>query len=323
MPKRATRNWLSRAALGLTSGALALSLLSTGGTSAPTAGLHTALAEEIDCYNDKDLYNLPECVERRAIDAKTGNQQNEAQGATEPPATEQQASGGQQETGSGSPQTSSANPPSSGGAGQQQPGANQQPTSSGATQQQPGAGQQPATAEADDEEKPQPRAPVTDPRQVALTIADAGKEATQYIDEEGTDKFGKFVRTRFERDRSNGASALGPNVMESKVWVAKDVETAKQLFKEQAAIKNFPERKEGVQGPVEKVKPASYGEEYAFTAGYWQDEKIWQHYRFVMRQGNVVAMVYLFGREEFFQDVKDGKWTGQGDWFTSAVYNRM
>ena len=42
-----------------------------------------------------------------------------------------------------------------------------------------------------------------------------------------------------------------------------------------------------------------------------------------MRQGNVVAVVYLFGREEFFQDQKDRGWTGQGDWYTSKVFHRM
>ena len=164
---------------------------------------------------------------------------------------------------------------------------------------------------------------MTDPKQAILTIADAGKEATQYISDEGTDKYGKFARNRFERDRSNGASSLGPNVIDNKVWVAKDIESAKALFKEQAAIKNFPERKEGAQGTVEKIKPTSYGEEFSFSSAFYQDEKIWQHYRFVMRQGNVVAVIYLFGREEFFQDEKDRGWTGQGDWYTSKVFHRM
>jgi hypothetical protein len=306
MPKRVTRNWLGRLAWGLMSGALALSVLSTGSGSAPMTGARAALAEDIDCYNDKDLYNLPECVERRELDRKSGNQQTESQGAPifSPGPTE------------GTPQNSGTGEQPSGG---QQPPASSQPAS---TPQQPAA-QSSGDDEEDDEEKPAPRPPVTDPRTVVLTIADAGKEATQYINDEGTDKYGKWVRTRFERDRSNGASALGPNVMDSKVWVAKDVEAAKALFKEQAAIKNFPERKEGVDGPVEKIKPAQYGEEFSHIGGYFQDDKIWQHHRSAMRVGNIVAVVYLFGREAFFQDPEDGGWTGQGDWFTSAVFHRM
>ena len=72
MPKRGEQNWRSRAAWGLTSGVLAFSLLTAGGGGASTTGARSALAEDIDCYNDKDLYNLPECVERRNLDKKGG-----------------------------------------------------------------------------------------------------------------------------------------------------------------------------------------------------------------------------------------------------------
>ena len=114
-------------------------------------------------------------------------------------------------------------------------------------------------------------------------------------------------------------------MIDSKVWVAKDVETAKALFKEQAAIKNFPERKEPAQGTVEKIKPTRYGEEFSFSSAYYQDpdDKVYHHYRFEIRVGNLVSVLYLFGREEFFQDQKDRSWTGQGDWYTSTVFHRM
>jgi hypothetical protein len=336
MPKRGDREWLSRVARGLTSGALALSVLSWGAGTLPAAGARPALAEDIDCYNDKDLYNLPECVERRAIDIKTGNAQNEAQGATSPPGGQQdsgtqQAGGGgggnqpqsgppPQQTSSGGNQQGSGGPPS-----QQASGGGQQSSSQQSSSQQASGGGQPANDEEADD-KPAPRGPLTDPKQAVLTLEDAGKEATQFMSDEGSDKYGKFARTRFERDRSNGASALGPNVMDSKVWVAKDVETAKQLFKDQAAVKDFPERKENVQGgPIEKIKPTSYGDEFAYTSGYVVDDKVWQHWRFQIRVGNAVAVIYLFGREEFFQDQKDKDkgWTGQADWFTSKVSNRL
>jgi hypothetical protein len=319
MPKRVAQSWLSRIAGGLTSGALALSVLGTGGSSAPVVPARPALADELDCYNDKDLYSLPECVERRELDRKSGNSQNESQGA--PVFAPGPKEAGQQDP---PPSEDGQSPPGGGqqttGGGQQPSGGGQQQATNTSTQQQ----SPPASEDEDeDEPKPQPHVPAADPHKVVLTIEDAGKEATQYINDEGNDKYGKWARTRYERDRSNGASALGPNVMDSKVWVAKDVETAKGLYKEQSAIKNFPERKEKVEGPVEKIKPTKYGEEFSFEAGYFQDDKIWQHYRIVYRRVNLVAVVYLFGREEFFQDVKDQKWTGQGDWFTSAIYNRM
>ena len=94
MPKRVTRNWLSRVAGGLASGALALSLLVTGGSSAPGAGVRPVLAEEIDCYNDKDLYNMAECAAKRELDRKTGNAPNEAQGA--PSGVPEPTGGGEQ-----------------------------------------------------------------------------------------------------------------------------------------------------------------------------------------------------------------------------------
>jgi len=313
MPKRVTQNWLSRAAAGFASGALALSLLMSGGGSVPGSGLRSVAAEELDCYNDKDVFYMAECAAQRELDRKTGNAPADAQNPQGASGTPPEQSAGNQEGQGGQQQASGGGQPQQSGGGQPQ----QQASGGGQPQQAAQGGD-----EDDDDEKPQPKAPVTDPRVVALTISDAGKEATQFLNEEGTDKYGKWVRTRFERDRSNGASALGPNVMDSKVWVAKDVETAKTLYREQAAIKNFPERTEKVNGPVEKIKPTKYGEEFAFIGGYFQDEKVWQHYRFAIRVGNLVSVVYLYGREEFFQD-EDGGWTGQGDWFTSAVANRM
>ena len=333
MPKRVTRDWLSRAAMGLTSGALALSVLTAAGGTASPAGVRSALAEDIDCYNDKDLYNLPECVERRANDRKGGMQQNEAQGAT---GQGTEAAGGGQQQSAGGQQPSGGDQQPSGGDQQQASGGNQGAPSGGSQQQQSAGGppppsggnQQPAqaAAEEEDDDPPAVHMPATDPKQVVLKIGDAGKEATQYLSEEGSDKYGPWARTRFERDRSNGASALGPNVMDTKAWITKDVETAKTLFKEQAAVKNFPERTEEAKGNVDKVKPPAFGEEFSFVTAFYEDtknDKIYQHYRFVMRVGNIVSVIYLFGREEFFQDQKDRTWTGQGDWFTSAIFHRM
>jgi len=301
------------------SGALTLSVLTTPGGSASTTGVRSALAEDIDCYNDKDLYNLPECVERRNLDKKGGMSQNEAQGAGPESSTDpssQPQSSGQQQSGGGSPPSGGGNQQASGG-GQSAP--------AGGGQQQASAPASAPAADDDDDDKPEVHVAASDPKQIVMTIADAGKEATQYLSEEGTDKYGPWARTRFERDRSNGASALGPNVMDSKAWVTKDVESAKALFKEQSAIKNFPERKEEVKGPVEKIKPTSFGEEFAFTAGYYQDNdsKLYHHYRFVMRQGKNVAVVYLFGRADQFQDRKDETWTGEADWYYKAVFERM
>jgi len=310
MPKRLTNRWLEWLARGLTGGALVLTALSPGWSTFSAPSSRLVMADDLDCYNDKDLYNLPECVERRANDAKQGNQSNST--VFSPNGTGQGQSTGNQSGGGDQGQQSG---------GQQQSQPQQQPQQSPPQQAQQS---QPSDDE-DDNEAEVPRGPLTDPSQAVLTLADAGKEATQYASEDGNDKYGHWARTRYERDRTNSASTLGPNVIDSKVWVAKDLDSAKALYKEQSAIKNFPERKEPVQGPNDKGKPTKYGEEFSFETGYYQDsdDKVSQHYRFVMRQGTSVAVLYLFGREDFFLDKKDKGWTGQGDWYTSTIFHRM
>lgn len=305
MPTRETMNGLAR---GLTSGALLLTVFSWGGSALPASTARPALAEEIDCYNDKDLFDLPECVERRANDAKTGNQPSSN---TSSPLFAPTSS-----SGDGPPSNNQSQP-----AGDPAPPQANNPPPPQPQQQ----SQQQAQPQNEEEPEEKPRGPATDPSQVILTLADAGKEATQFRNDTGTDKSGRWAWTRFERDRTTAASTLGPNVMDSHVWIAKDVETAKALFKEQAAIKDFPERKENVQGPNEKGKPQKFGEEFSFQTGYHMDpdNKTFQHYRFTIRQGAVVAVLYLFGREDFFLEPKEKSWTGQGDWFTKMLWERM
>src|SRR4051794_36070210 len=246
MPTRMTGGRLALLARALTSGALVLTALSWGMTALPASSVRPALAEDMDCYNDKDLYDLPECVQQRANDAREGNQSSSSLFAPNGGSTGQQASsdGGQPAADQG--QTPQQQPPS-----QQSSPPSQQANN-------------PPPPEPKPDDKPQPSGPTTDPWQVVLTLADAGKEAVQFLSDEGTDKYGRWARTRYERDRTTASSTLGPNVVYSKVWIAKDPDSAKALYKEQAAVKDFPERTESVAGPVEKVKPTGYGEENSF-----------------------------------------------------------
>ena len=317
MPTRGTNTWLTGLARGLTSGALALTVFSLGGSALPASSLRQAVADEIDCYNDKDLYNLPECVERRANDAKQGNQQTSVF-APPPGDPGQQPTGGGQPSGGGDQgQSSGGNPPSGGGqpSGGNQPAANNPPSGGGGNQ-----GQQQQNNDQD-----APSGPATDPSQIVLTLADAGKQATDFGQHQGTDKYGQWYQARYERDRSDGASTLGPNVIDTKAWVTKDVDTAKALFKEQVAIKDFPERKEAITGPNETVKPACPGEDCSVQKAYWESDKLWQHLRYVIRRGKNVAVLYLFGRDDFFFDRKEktNTWNGSGDWYPQTMVDRM
>ena len=259
---------------GATRGLLALAVLGLGastqvqlGTWAPTS--RVVLAEEIDCIDDKDNFDLPECVQQREAAQREAEAAQRARDA-------QQASNDQ--------------------------------------------------ATADQAARPAASAP-SNPNDIVFTLKDAGKEATQYLSEEGTDKHGRWSRTRHERERSKTASTMGPAVMDTRAWVTKDVEAAKALFKEQAAITNFPERKEPLSGPNEKIKPIQAGEEYSVTTQYFQDDdgKVWLHFRFVIRNKANVGVLYLFGRDDFFAEKKENqrKWNGQGDWYITEFANRI
>jgi len=251
---------------GATRGLLALAVLGLGTSAHVQLGTWTppsrvALAEEIDCIDDKDNFDLPECVQQREAAQREADQAQQA-------ADEQAA-------------TSQANQP--------------------------------------------PPGPPSNPNDIVFSIKDAGKEATQYLSEEKTDKYGRWSRTRYERERTTAASTIGPAVIDTQAWVTKDAEAAKALFKEQAAIKNFPERKEALTGPNEKVKPIKAGEEYSVATQYFQDEdgKVWLHFRFVIRNKANVGVLYLFGREDFFAEKKDKTWNGQGDWYITEFANRI
>ncbi len=174
---------------------------------------------------------------------------------------------------------------------------------------------------------PDQTAKKNNPAEIVFALADAGKEATQYDWKEGTDEHGRWAMSRFERDRELSPSRLGPNVIWTKAWVAKDVETAKALFKTLSGNKNLasvfaPMRARGelVSGPNEKFKYEKYAEEtWAASAYYDADKWVGRHYLFTHRKGPNVGQIYLFGREDFFEE-----WSPKiDDWFSRTFAGRL
>jgi hypothetical protein len=153
-------------------------------------------------------------------------------------------------------------------------------------------------APSDGPPRPDSTARASSPGQIVFALADAGKEATQYKDEAGSDNCGAWARTRFERDRTLGSSRLGPNVIDTKAWVCKDVDAAKALFKQQAGIKTFPERTEKLEGLIDKFNLQNLGEETFHIGGYLSTNTVWHHYRVGVRKGKNVGIIYLFGRRD-------------------------
>ena len=102
---------------------------------------------------------------------------------------------------------------------------------------------------------------------------------------------------------------MGPVILDNIVWVTKDVETAKKLFKVQSDKNTeMPERevnRDAAKGPFPfVVKEGQMPKELAEDASAMSacvdcDVKtvILTHHRIVLRKGNVVTVVYIFGRD--------------------------
>jgi len=138
------------------------------------------------------------------------------------------------------------------------------------------------------------------PADVAITNDEAGKSILSLVEKEGDDDYGRWIQRRWERDRDNEDVRVGPIITDNTVWVAKDVQAAQALFKEQAGkLKDFPESVDKHKGPyaweIEKR-----GDEIAALSACddcGQNGGINLHHRVVMRQGNVVTVLYIYGRE--------------------------
>lgn len=140
----------------------------------------------------------------------------------------------------------------------------------------------------------------TDPAQIALQPDEGGKSIMIYKEDGGEDQFGVWISRRWIRDRDSEDVSVGPIITHNTVYVAKDVEAAKRLFqREKEQNVKFPEAADFARGPFE-WKIQRFGEETASLAACVDCNSINTinlHRRVVFRQGRVVAIMYLFGRE--------------------------
>lgn len=144
------------------------------------------------------------------------------------------------------------------------------------------------------------------PRDIVTFDDEAGKAAFSTKDEDGSDSFGEFTHRRWNRDRDNEDVRVGPIITDSKVWVTKDVETAKRLFKQETdKNKEFPEREDNAKGPFpfkvgEGPKLEEVAEETSALSACRDCDSIGSidiHHRIVIRTGKYVATTYIYGRE--------------------------
>src|SRR5574341_2595922 len=143
-----------------------------------------------------------------------------------------------------------------------------------------------------------------DPRELALSEEEGGgKDVIRAKDEDCSDDRARCLHIRWERDYETDAS-VGPLITVNKVWVARDVDTARAIYRDQETLqKEMPERVEGANGPFPWEAPRNpTAEEWNGAQACVKDRcesqgRLDLHQRMVARSKNVVSMIYMFGRE--------------------------
>lgn len=139
------------------------------------------------------------------------------------------------------------------------------------------------------------------PGDMGLVIQDAGPQATEMFRNFGSDDRASWYESRFERGEETVNQKLGPNIIYNKVFVANGSDNARAIFKENA-VKALPEATTRKGAPFVEPKTKSFGNE-SFAIGACNDNcdtdrSQYLHERLVYRWGNVVVILYLWGRED-------------------------
>jgi hypothetical protein len=147
---------------------------------------------------------------------------------------------------------------------------------------------------------PSVRAAALVPREIATTDDEAGLQAARAVDKEGEDGRSVWVQLRWERDQEGPDATTGPATVENMVWVAKDLSSARAIYKEQAALhKDFPEAFYSHKGTfpftISKIGDEVVGLSSCVDCNAKEELRL--HHRVVFRRGIVVAVFYLYGAE--------------------------
>lgn len=137
-----------------------------------------------------------------------------------------------------------------------------------------------------------------DPRYLAVTDEEAGKQATRSIDQQGADDRAAWVRLQWERNIEGPDALTGPWTVHSSVWVARDFSTARAIFKEQSdKNKSFPEAyyKRGGTFPLDLGGIGTQRSGLSACFDCTVKDEIFLHHRAVVRWGVVVHVFYMYG----------------------------
>jgi hypothetical protein len=139
------------------------------------------------------------------------------------------------------------------------------------------------------------------PAEISLGLGDLGLQIVQTLDRSGSDGRASWYEARFERDKETYTQRMGPVIIYNKIFVANSPENAAAIYRENT-IRDLPEATEK-RGPVfDEPKTKPFGNE-SFAIGACNDDCSSStseslHERLVFRWGNVVAIVYIWGRED-------------------------
>jgi hypothetical protein len=136
------------------------------------------------------------------------------------------------------------------------------------------------------------------PAEITLRPDEAGPQTILATSTTGEEERFRWHSVEYLRDRHPETSALGPNIVYNKVYVARDVEQARQIYREQMAVWHFPESVDRFGRPF-LLEPPRLGEDVQALASCLEDGcaatdyKI--HIRLVFRNHNVVSVFYTYG----------------------------
>jgi hypothetical protein len=163
------------------------------------------------------------------------------------------------------------------------------------------------------------RAADASPRDIVTTDDEAGKQAARAVDKDGSDDRSSWVEIRWERDQESPDFKTGPATVDTTLWIAHDLTSAKAIYQEQVAKNpDFPEAFYDHKGPYPLDVP-KLGDEMSGLSACRDcnaKDEIFLHHRVVVRKGAAVATLYLYGSEQTApQDLVS--------WYVSQVVGRV
>ncbi|MCC6179154.1 MAG: hypothetical protein IT305_27920 [Chloroflexi bacterium] len=147
--------------------------------------------------------------------------------------------------------------------------------------------------------------PAGDPKSLLVKENEAGRDAKTGDTKDGSDSRQIWASARFEREDTNKNRHSGPIVVYSRAIIARDVDTARQIFAQEASQnEKFPEAKNKVGGrfPFNTEGDEDVGEEAkgqsACTASKCVEADEMLHRRIVFRVGKMVGVIYTYGLDD-------------------------